>query len=96
MATKVPAAQDAHVELEVAPAVVPYLPAGHGVHDWEPAVGLYDPASQFEQVALEVAPASDEYLPEGQLTHVDELEAPVEVEYLPAGQGVGSVAPARQ
>ena len=66
VATKVPAAQDAHVELDVAPAVVPYLPAGHGVHDSEPAVGLYDPASQFAQVALEVAPVSDENLPEGQ------------------------------
>ena len=64
------------MELEVAPAVVPYLPAGHSVHEEEPAVGLYDPALQFAQVALEVAPVADENLP--------------------AGQGVGSVAPARQ
>ena len=87
----VPAAQDSHLEAELAAAVLTDFPATHGTQVEAPAPGPeYVPAVQSVQAE---AP-SIEYVPAQQFwSHQLAVVAPVLVEYFPAGHLKHVLAP---
>ena len=98
----VPAGHDTHVDTDVAPTAVEYVPATQSVHvsvdplDHDPAsqlVHAVDPANAENVPALHLlhpldddAPAFDEYDPDAHCKHTSDDAAPMLDEYVPAAQ----------
>ncbi len=57
-------------DIDVLPLKFKYLPAGHRLHDPEPAEE-YDPSLHKSQPAILVTAVLDEYLPAGHTTQVE-------------------------
>ena len=88
--------QSLHVDSEISPVSVEYLPCEHSEHGAEPFTSLYVPAMhaahcipsgpvypllQVQLVSIELP--SGEYVYAGHSLHVDSSISPVSVEYLP-------------
>jgi hypothetical protein len=72
-----------HVDIEVAPTAVEYVPAVQDVHVDKPGVLPYVPDRHDVHVDIEVAPTAAEYVPAAQDVHVDIEVAPTAEEYVP-------------
>jgi hypothetical protein len=82
----VPAAQAKQVAI---PVFGLYVPATHAVH--EPPFAPVDPALQVQLVEAELPAGELEF--DGQTLHVEFVEAPTAVEYVPAEQSVHASGP---